>query len=80
MHVIVPQFVGDEDFGDVTMAELLSSSVDESAAGTWVTGTTYDLNDTVKYQITEGTEKGIYKEFKSLQGANTGNNPYSSPD
>jgi len=78
MKVIVPQFVGGDGFGDDTMAEQLTSNIAEYTAGTWVTGTTYSADEIVKYQLTQGSEKGIYKEFKSLQAANTGNNPYTA--
>lgn len=79
MEVIVPQFVGAEDFsGTRTMAELLSSSISAPTEDTWSSSTTYATDDLVKYQITTGTEQGIWKIFKSLQDSNTDNNPYTS--
>lgn len=74
MDVIVPQFVSAPDHTDITKATLLSSTIAASTEPTWDVGTSYVLNDVVKYLTTKGTEPGIWKLYTAL-GATTGDNP-----
>lgn len=78
MDVIVPQFVISDDHTDDTKATLLSSSITASAVTLWDVGTTYALDDVRLYMDTTGSEAGVYKTYKSLQAANTGNNPQTA--
>ncbi|MBF0232297.1 MAG: hypothetical protein HQK65_04565 [Desulfamplus sp.] len=81
MEVIVPQFIVSDEFATPhDYGVLLSSSITADATARWVAGTTYAENDLVTLcEPADSSEPGIIKKYKSLQSANTGNNPYSSP-
>lgn len=67
MKVIVPTTITD--------ALLTSSSVPEAAPAAYAGGTTYALGD----QVSTGTVGGVITVYESLQAANTGHTPSSSP-
>lgn len=58
----------------ITSANLTASNVPETPPAAYAGGTTYALGDTVS--VTTGTASVVYE---SLQNANTGNTPASSP-
>ena len=59
----------------VTTAMLISSNIVETPPAAYAGGTTYALGNTVS----TGTTGGIITVWESLQNANTGNTPASSP-
>lgn len=60
---------------EITDARLTSSSAPETAPAAYAGGTTYALDATAS----TGTRGGVITVWKSLQAANTGNTPSSSP-